>query len=260
VTQDNLDRQGIKSSADLVRAVPGLSTVGNPGGAQQTFSIRGIVGGTGAATTGVYLDDTNLTKRANGGVAQNNGVIAPLLYDLARVEVLKGPQGTLYGGSSEGGTIRYITPTPSLTDYSGSVRAEGSTMGSRSAISDEVAGAFGGPIVQDKLGFRVSAIRRYTGGWIDVVSPYNGKTLREDANSSTEWATRASLLWQVTDGFSAQLSGYHVDNKSGGGPNSQTAIFLPGAVQAPANQTFTTQTRCITSNTRSRVPWVGTRK
>ena len=106
VTQDNLDRQGIKNSADLVRAVPGLATVTNPGGAQQTFSIRGIVGGTGAATTSVYLDDTNLTKRANGGVAQNNGVIAPLLYDLERVEVLKGPQGTLYGGSSQGGTVR----------------------------------------------------------------------------------------------------------------------------------------------------------
>ncbi len=100
VTQDNLDRQGIKSAADLVRAVPGLASVPNPGGAQQTFSIRGIVGGNGAATTSVYLDDTNLTKRANSGVAQNNGVITPLLYDLERVEVLKGPQGTLYGGSS----------------------------------------------------------------------------------------------------------------------------------------------------------------
>jgi len=251
VTQDNLDRQGIKNSADLVRAVPGLSSVANPGGGQQTFSIRGIVGGTGAATTGVYLDDTNLTKRANGGVAQNNGVIAPLLYDLARVEVLKGPQGTLYGGSSEGGTIRYITPTPSLTELTGSVRAEGSTMGSRSAISDEVAGAFGGPIVQDKLGFRASAIRRYTGGWIDLVSAYNGQMLREDANSSTEWAARASLLWQISDGVSAQLSGYHVDNKSGGGPNTQTEVYLPGGVRAPADQTFTTQTRCITTNTRT---------
>src|SRR3954452_9151890 len=132
VTQDNMDRQGIKNSADLVRAVPGLATVTNAGGSQQLFSIRGIVGGAGAATTGVYLDDTNLTKRANAGVNQNNGVIAPLLYDLERVEVLKGPQGTLYGGSSQGATVRYITPMPSLTEYTGSARVEGSTMGSRS--------------------------------------------------------------------------------------------------------------------------------
>ena len=251
VTQDNMDRQGIKNSADLVRAVPGLATTQNPGGSQQTFAIRGIVGGAGAATTSVYLDDTNLTKRANAGVNQNNGVIAPLLYDLERVEVLKGPQGTLYGGSSQGGTVRYITPQPSLTEFTGSARAEGSTMGSRGTLSDEAAGAFGGPIVQDELGFRVSAIRRYTGGWIDVMSPYNGNKLRDDANSLTEWATRASLLWQISDNFSAQVSGYHVDNKSGGGLSSQTAVFLPSQQRAPADQTFTTQTRCITTNTRT---------
>src|SRR4030095_11657742 len=108
VTQEHLDRQGIKNTADLVRAVPGLAAVGNPGGAQQTFSIRGIVGGTGAATTSVSLDDTNISKRSNGGVAQNNGTVTPLLYDLERVEVLKGPQGTLYGGSSAGGHGRVI--------------------------------------------------------------------------------------------------------------------------------------------------------
>jgi iron complex outermembrane receptor protein len=251
VTQDNLDRQGIKSSADLVRAVPGLSTVGNPGGSQQLFSIRGIVGGAGAATTSVYLDDTNLTKRANSGVNQNNGVIAPLLYDLARVEVLKGPQGTLFGGSSEGGTVRFITPLPSLTDYSGNARAELSTMGSRSDISHEVAGAFGGPILNDKLGFRVSAIRRQTGGWIDTVSAYDSHTIREDSNGITEWAARGALLWQATDDISAQLSAYHVDNKSEGGLGSQTAVFLANQQLAPAGTTFTTQTRCVTNATRT---------
>jgi iron complex outermembrane receptor protein len=105
--------------------------------------------------------------------------------------------------------------------------------------------------VQDELGFRISAIRRHTGGWIDVVSPYDNHTIREDANSATDWATRASLLWQVSDTVNAQLSGYHVDNKSGGGPNSQTAIFLPNQQIAPAGTTFTTQTRCITSNSRT---------
>ena len=129
VTQETLDQQGIKTAADLTRIVPSLNTAANPGAAQQTFSIRGIVGSTGAATTSVYLDDVNLTKRANGGVAQNNGVLIPILYDLERVEVLEGPQGTLFGGSSEGGTIRFITPAPSLTEYSGMGRAEFSTHG-----------------------------------------------------------------------------------------------------------------------------------
>ena len=250
VTQDLVDQQGIKSAADLTRVVPGLNVAGNPGGAQQTFSIRGIVGTTGAATTSVYLDDTNLTKRANGGVAQNNGVVLPLLYDLERVEVLKGPQGTLFGGSSQGGTVRYITPIPSLTDVSGSVRAEVSSIGSRGELSNELSGAFGGPLIDDKLGVRISGIRRETGGHIDVYSGYTGAKIKDDANSTSEWAVRASMLWQVSTNVDAQLSYYHVANSAEGGPGTSTAIYV-NRQRAPAGQTFTTTRRCVTNNTRT---------
>jgi outer membrane receptor protein involved in Fe transport len=109
VTQESLDQIGIKSASDLTQIVPALTLVNQTAGVG-TFAIRGIVATTGAATTGVYLDDTALTKRNNPGVSQNNGAPLPLLFDLQRVEVLKGPQGTLYGGSSQGGTIRFITP------------------------------------------------------------------------------------------------------------------------------------------------------
>ncbi|MEO6377140.1 MAG: TonB-dependent receptor plug domain-containing protein, partial [Caulobacteraceae bacterium] len=249
VTQQTLDDQGVKNAADLTRIVPGINTVANPGGAQQTFSIRGVIGGTGAATTSVYLDDTNLTKRANGGVAQNNGVIAPILYDLERVEVLKGPQGTLYGGSSEGGTIRYITPTPSLTKFSAKARAEISTT-EGAELSHELGAAIGGPIIQDKLAFRISGIRRTVGGDTDAVSAYTGKTIREDANSTWDWALRGSLLWQITDRASAQLNVYHTSNKAEGGSGSSTLIYLPNGQLAPAGQTFTTPNICVQSITR----------
>ena len=249
VTQQGLDEQGIKTTADLTRFVPSLNTVANPGGGQQTLSIRGIVGATGAATTSVYLDDVNITKRANGGVAQNNGVVTPILYDLARVEILKGPQGTLYGGSSEGGTVRFISPTPSLAEFSGSGRAEYSTIGNRGTPSYEAGGAIGGPIVKDRLGFRLSAIRQESGGWIDDYSAYTGKVLRADANTTTDWAARAALLWQIDENATAQLSGYHVENKFEGGPTTSTAIYVNGQ-QAP-NATFTSTPRCITNNTRT---------
>jgi iron complex outermembrane recepter protein len=249
VTQETLDEQGIKTTADLTRIVPSLNTVANPGGGQQTLSIRGIVGGTGAATTSVYLDDVNLTKRANGGVAQNNGVVAPILYDLSRVEVLKGPQGTLYGGSSEGGTARFITPTPSLTEYSGTGRGEYSTIGSRGSPSYEAGGAIGGPILRDHLGFRLSAIKQESGGWIDDYSAYSGKLIRADANTTTDWAARMALLWQINDHASAQLAGYHVETKFEGGPTAPTAIYVNG--QQSPGATFTTASRCITNNTRT---------
>ena len=251
--QDDLDEQGIKSAADLVRSIPGLNTSANPGGAQQTFSVRGIVAATGAATTSVYLDETNLTKRNNGGVSQNNGVVIPLLYDLDRVEVLKGPQGTLFGGSSQGGTVRFITPRPDLNDFSARLRAEASTMGERGEESYELAGAVGGPIVENALGFRVSGIYRETGGWIDVYNGYTTQLTREDANSSEAYAGRGSLLWEINDSLDLQLSTYYVHNETEGGPASTTAIYLPGGQLAPQGQVFSTPAVNICSLNRTRV-------
>src|SRR5665213_1947148 len=72
----------------------------------------------GAATTGFYLDDAPLQKRNGSGFGSQNGTPVPAMFDLDRIEVLRGPQGTLFGGSSEGGTIRFIQAQPSLTRYS----------------------------------------------------------------------------------------------------------------------------------------------
>ena len=155
-----------------MRAVPGLAQWRTPAARQQTFSIRGIVGGTGAATTSVYLDDTNLSKRSNGGVAQNNGVSrAAALRPRARRgaersarhavrRIVRGRHGPLHHAPAEShGLLRLRA------------RRKRHDMGSRSELSNEVAAAFGGPLVQDKLGFRVSGIRRETGGWIDTSAP-----------------------------------------------------------------------------------------
>jgi len=113
VTQESLDKIGITDASTLAAAVPGLNA-GNGIAGKQTFTLRGIGSTAGAATTGVYLDDIPLTQYQGTGVDQNNGAPVPEFFDMERVEVLEGPQGTLYGGSSEGGTVRFITPTPSL--------------------------------------------------------------------------------------------------------------------------------------------------
>ena len=131
------------------------------------ISIRGITDfQAGAPTTGFYLDDTPLMKRnaGNTSTASGNGAPVPPLFDLERIEVLRGPQGTLYGGSSEGGTVRYITPQPSLTHYSEYVRGEVSQT-KNGGTSYEGGVAIGGPIVNDKLGFRASAYKRHDAGW-----------------------------------------------------------------------------------------------
>jgi outer membrane receptor protein involved in Fe transport len=250
VTQQTLDQIGIKSASDLAQVVPALTLVNQTAGVA-TFAIRGIVATTGAATTGVYLDDTALTKRNNPGVSQNNGAPLPLLFDLQRVEVLKGPQGTLYGGSSQGGTIRFITPTPSLTKYSGTVRAE-SSFTDNGAPSSEFGAAFGGPIIENSLGFRVSGITRNTGGWIDTRNPYDGGRIdREDSNGQREWALRAAIAKSFGDGGLVTLAYYRSQLRTDGGPGSQTDVYAPDGTRASATQTYTTPETCYNTSTRA---------
>jgi outer membrane receptor protein involved in Fe transport len=242
VTQNNLDQQGIKSAADLTRTIPALTSSQSFGGTQ-TYAIRGVVQGTGAATTGVYLDDVALQKRSLTSGHSGNGTPAPPLFDLERVEVLRGPQGTLYGGSSEGGTIRFITPQPSLTRYSGYFRSELSTImapdANKSDPSYEAGVAFGGPIVQDKLGFRASIFAQHNGGYVDVLDPYNNGAVRwEHANSSNAKVGRLALAWAPAVGTLATLSLYHSDLKEKGGPNNWALPVGNGT------QTFTTTSPC----------------
>ena len=205
VTQRTLDQQGIHDLNDLQKFVPSL-TVSDQAGTS-LITIRGIGSSLGAATTGVFLDDTNLTKRAEGGVASTNGSPSPPLFDLERVEVLRGPQGTLFGGSSEGGTIRYITPAPSVTKYSGYNMLQASTT-HYGAASYQGGIAVGGPIIQDKLGGRIAVFYSRAGGWIDDIDPYTGKTYRKDSNSQDENSIRLQLLWKINDRASLTLSGY----------------------------------------------------
>src|SRR6201996_2586118 len=161
VTQKSLDQQGVRNVADLATQVPGFTFRTSGGDNNPQLTMRGvggnaITGTSGSApTTGVYLDDLPMMKRNANGLLTGSGSPLPLLYDLHRVEILRGPQGTLYGGSSEGGTLRFITPQPSLTTYSGSARVGVSTI-SGGGIGDEEGIALGGPVVEDKLGFRVS--------------------------------------------------------------------------------------------------------
>ena len=123
-TQQALDQKGVKTVQDLGRDTPALTITTNNNSMTPSLTIRGIYSATGAATTGVYLDDIPLTKRqvsGSGGNTNGNGTPVPSLYDLERVEVLRGPQGTLYGASSMGGTIRFITRQPDLHAFSAEV-------------------------------------------------------------------------------------------------------------------------------------------
>ncbi|HEY0342026.1 MAG TPA: TonB-dependent receptor plug domain-containing protein, partial [Steroidobacteraceae bacterium] len=108
ITQEQIDVLGVRQITDIAKFTPGLFISGGQG-TNNNLSIRGIAATSGAATTGIYIDDTPIQARNNGFVP---GSALPSLFDLQRVEVLKGPQGTLFGAGSEGGTVRFVLTQP----------------------------------------------------------------------------------------------------------------------------------------------------
>lgn len=186
-TDVKMDALGVKSFTDLAKFTPGVTYDPN---AHDVY-VRGIDSTAGSSTTGIYIDDTPVQLR-NLGFNSNNAL--PSIFDLERVEVLRGPQGTLFGAGSEGGTVRYITPQPSLTDYTGLARSEVSIT-QDGQPNYEAGAAVGGPIIDDMLGFRVSAWYRRDGGWIDQVNYRTGQTTIPNANGTDTYVLRGAVTW-----------------------------------------------------------------
>ncbi len=208
-TQETLDNKSVKSIDDLTRLSPGVNLTRNGFGTQASISIRGISSDIGAGTTGIYIDDTPIQTRSVGYSSTN---AYPQLFDLARVEVLRGPQGTLFGAGSQGGTVRFITPDPSLTDFSTYGRAEVAATKSGSPSAD-IGVATGGPIIADKLGFRVSASVRHEGGFIDRIDWQTGKVIDKDSNSQDAVVMRGALTWAPTENLRISPSVIYQDVK-----------------------------------------------
>ncbi len=227
-TPVQMDAQGLRGIDDLMRLTPAVTfervgaTANNNFNDENTnIAIRGIDSNAGSSTTGIYVDDTPIATRHLSFGTVN---AFPVLFDLDRVEVLRGPQGTLFGGGSEGGTVRFITPVPGLNDYSGYFRDEVSTTAGGDP-SYETAGAIGGPIADGVLGLRVSASFRQDGGYVDRVT-YNPNiliangptdsgptqvtgTTYNGANWQRTATVRAALKWAVTDNLTVSPSFYY---------------------------------------------------
>jgi outer membrane receptor protein involved in Fe transport len=234
-SQESMDQQGLQNIDDLTRVVPGVTFIrmgssesSNYNDENSAISIRGVSSNTGYPTTGVYIDDTPIISR----LLADNPSPYPALFDLERVEVLKGPQGTLFGAASMGGAVRFITPDPSLSTYSGYAKAEVGQI-ERGGQNYEVGAAFGGPIIDGVLGFRISASFREDGGWVDRVAynpppsslapctgcianaatVYTGipavtAVTESNANWHDTTTFRAALKWQPADGLTIEPSFY----------------------------------------------------
>jgi outer membrane receptor protein involved in Fe transport len=204
---EKLDSQGVRGIEDIARLTPSLRftrTAGVSGNNGTNISLRGIASDVGSATTAIYIDDTPIQIRSIGYFSGNP---YPKIFDLERVEVLRGPQGTLFGSSAEGGAVRFITPQPSFTDFSVYSRAEVATT-DHGDESYEVGFATGGP-VSNTLAVRASAWYRRDGGYIDRINPTTRAVVKKDANSQDSMATKIALTWKPVETLTITPSIYY---------------------------------------------------
>lgn len=192
---ESLEREGIKSAADILAQVPSASfATYTPTGS--ILQLRGISQNAAVDPSVAFYVDEVPFGLPGAPTAPNVDAL-----DLERIEVLRGPQGTLYGLGAMGGTVRVITADPNLTEgFAGRVSVDGSAMqgGDESYLGSL---ALNLPLVEDKLAARVSLSYRHDGGWVDDV----GRGTK-NVNSGDVFSVRGKLLYSPTDRLKIKLS------------------------------------------------------
>lgn len=201
VTAEAVEAKGIENLADLATFTPNLNITGGrgSGNSNPNFSIRGISGGggaTGERGVGLYIDGIYV-PRTNGSVFR--------VLDIERVEVLRGPQGTLFGRNSTGGAIRYFTKKPTLGVTEGYVRATIANMDRADLVA-----AVNLPLGDDAA-LRVQGARLKQGGWVTRAT--------QDLGASTDYIGRADLRFEPGSDLTIDVGFLYSDSKSNGSPN-----------------------------------------
>jgi iron complex outermembrane recepter protein len=227
VTADDLQSQQLVNFADLQARIPGLSVeLIAPG--QDRLTIRGENVGSVGSTVTTYVDDTpfgSSNSLANGSI--NAGDFDT--WDMQRVEVLRGPQGTLYGAGSEGGLLKYVTNPPDPTQFAAAVQiggedvAHGDSAGSVKAMLNLPLGT--------RAAFRVSGYDTRLPGFID--DPQLGDN---DVNRGYQEGLRAALLLEPSDSFSIRLSAFGQTLHTDGSPYTDVVGAAGTPLTPPADQ------------------------
>jgi outer membrane receptor protein involved in Fe transport len=204
-----IDNLRVQDMEDITRILAGVSFAahqnGPAGQGQDNITIRGVSSTVGNPTVGIYIDEVPLVT-----LTGYEGQIEPRLVDLERVEVLRGPQGTLYGASSEGGTVRFVTPEADTHDFSGRYRQDVSYT-KHGSLNYDTQGVVNLPVIDGVFGLKVSAeygrdsgyINNYAlDGSLSAGTATAGGLVRSGTNSDTNAVLRLKGLWNVTDAIS----------------------------------------------------------
>jgi iron complex outermembrane recepter protein len=226
ISGDALRANGVSGFMDLAGDIPGLA-VEDQGPGDRKYVIRGI-NSTGESTAGIYYDEAVVSgSNANDG----GGLQADIrLYDLDHIEVLRGPQGTLYGASSMSGTIKFVTKKPDLNQFGGYITTELSET-QHGGENRNFNGAINLPIIDGILGVRAVGWSVHDSGYINQLQ-VGTVGLVEGVNTDDVQGGRVILRYHPLDGLTIDASYTGQKETSGGSsrytPAGQTSTGTPG--------------------------------
>lgn len=218
VTGDDLMRENLVTLESFATRIPSVSV---SGGNIADISIRGInTGNATSPTVAITIDDVPFGSSSWAG----NSTIPNLdPAEIERIEVLRGPQGTLYGASSLGGLIKYVTRAPDTHAFSGRVEAGFSQVDGGSG-GGLLRGSFNIPLIADRLGLRLSAYKRQDPEYADRYGRATGQLEERNVNSSDVDGFRAAAQFRATDNFTIDLSHMEQDTSSRNSASTEMVV------------------------------------
>ena len=201
LSADAISRLGAVQFRDFANTVPGLAFTTTGAGYSQ-LTLRGITAGADTSpTVGIYVDDVPYGSSSGLNLSSRLSLDTGL-FDVGRIELLRGPQGTLYGASTMGGLIKYVTKQPNMNEVGGDAQA-GVSSTHDGSVNWNVAAAVNAPLINDRAALRLSGFESRDGGFIDNLGLGANNVSRSDI-----YGGRVDLLLKVTDSLSIRLAGF----------------------------------------------------
>jgi len=230
LSSDTIEKRGLVGMGDYLATTPGVSQA-DFGVGRNRVTMRGLASASSEeGTVGIYLGEVPLNNLTNGSAPDIK------LVDMERVEVLRGPQGTLYGSGTMGGAVRNIPKAPNLEEFEAELQVGLSTTDNSSGNNNKTTGVINIPLVENEFSLRVAAYRFKNQGYTDLVSAndpakvaaataFGGVVLNQEGLGDTEFTGgRVSLLWRATDALEVTLMHVNQDLQQVGLTESNVAL------------------------------------
>ncbi|WP_417459350.1 TonB-dependent receptor [Kordiimonas sp.] len=233
INPEEFSVNGLTKLRDVIDFAPGVHYAGGGLPTGNTITMRGVSQAGRASTVGIYLDDVPLGS-SNSFAAGPSLHFDALSGDVERVELIKGPQGTLYGSSSMGGVVRYITKDPSSNGFEGNVKADLSAT-KEGGFNTNFSGRISSPIIKDKLGISVAGYHEHFDGFIDrIAASPTGAAV--DVDSFNRYGIYAKMTANPTENLSGNFLFVHTDVETSGA----NTVVIQGPPYEPVNGPYST--------------------